>query len=99
VQLTLDAQRQANQLISHILKKSQFFNHYKDVLNERQLKVIRRMFDAGAEGFEGGMNATKYASITKISKATATRDLQYLLEEKVFVMEGGGRSTSYFLNS
>jgi Fic family protein len=99
VQLTLDAQRHANQLISHILKKSQFFNHYKDVLNERQLKVIRRMFDAGAEGFEGGMNATKYASITKISKATATRDLQYLLEEKVFVMEGGGRSTSYFLNS
>ncbi|MEO7120033.1 MAG: hypothetical protein ABIY62_02995, partial [Ginsengibacter sp.] len=96
---TLNSQRQANQLISHILKKSQFFDHYKDVLNERQLKVIRRMFDAGPKGFEAGMNATKYTSITKTSKATATRDLQYLLEQKVFIMKGGGRSTRYFLNS
>ncbi|MEO6327424.1 MAG: Fic family protein [Ginsengibacter sp.] len=99
VKLALDAQRQANLLINHILKKSQFFDHYKDVLNERQLKVIRRIFDAGPDGFEGGMNANKYASITKTSKATATRDLQYLLEQKALVMKGGGRSTHYFLNT
>ncbi len=98
VQLALDAQRQANQVVSYILKKSQFFDHYKDLLNERQLKAIQKMFDAGPDGFEGGMNATKYASITKTSKATATRDLQYLLEQEVFVMRGGGRSTHYFLN-
>ncbi len=98
VTLTLDAQKQANELVNHILKKSQFFDHHKNVLNERQLKVIQKMFDAGPDGFEGGMNATKYASITKTSKATATRDLQYLLEQEVFEMKGGGRSTRYFLN-
>ncbi|CAN5207570.1 hypothetical protein BH20BAC1_BH20BAC1_06280 [soil metagenome] len=89
VKLTLDAQMQANELVSYILKKSQFFDHHKDVLNERQLKVIQKMFDAGPDGFEGGMNTTKYASITKTSKATATRDLQYLLEQKALVMKGG----------
>ncbi len=98
VRLTLDAQRHANQLVNHILKNSQFFDHYKNVLNERQLKVLQKIFDAGPDGFKGGMNATKYASITKTSKATATRDLQYLLEQKALVMKGGGRSTHYFLN-
>ncbi len=98
VKLTLDAQMQANELVNYILKKSQFFDHHKNVLNERQLKVIQKMFDAGPDGFEGGMNATKYALITKTSKATATRDLQYLLEQEVFLMKGGGRSTRYFLN-
>lgn len=36
------------------------------------------MLDEGPDGFEGGMNARKYISITKTSKATATRDMQPL---------------------
>jgi len=56
------------------------------------------MLDAGPDGFEGGMSAKKYISITKISKATATRDLQELLEQGVLIAEGGGRSTHYTLN-
>ncbi len=98
VETTLVAQKQAQQLIDFILKKAKFFDHFKDQLNDRQLKAIKRMFDAGSEGFEGGMNATKYMSITKTSKATATRDLQHLSEIKAFIAHGGGRSTSYHLN-
>lgn len=56
------------------------------------------MLDAGSEGFVGGMNATKYMSITKTSKATATRDLQDLLSIKALISEGGGRSTRYNLH-
>jgi Fic family protein len=56
------------------------------------------MLEAEPEGFEGGMTANKYTSITKASKATATRDLQLLAELGVFVTEGGGRSTRYMLN-
>jgi len=52
----------------------------------------------GQEAFEGGMNARKYISIAKVSKATATRDLQYLTDIGVFTQQGGGRSTSYILN-
>jgi len=46
------------------------------------------------------MNARKYISITKTSKATATRDMQQLLETGVFILAGnaGGRSTSYQVN-
>ena len=75
-----------------------FFDRYKNQINERQLKAIHRMLDAGPKGFEGGMNAGKYVSITKTSKATATRDLQHLVEIKAFQIKGGGRSTSYILN-
>ena len=56
------------------------------------------MLDAGPDGFTGGMNARKYISITKASKATATRDLQYLSEQGVLITKGGGRSTHYVLN-
>ena len=98
VQLCVEAQKQSYQLIDFIVKKSQFFDRFKHLLNDRQLKVITRMFDAGPEGFNGGMNAKKYISITRASKATATRDLQYLSEQGVLIAKGGGRSTYYVLN-
>ena len=98
IHITLAAQKQANGLVDFMLKKSKFFNRFKGKLNERQLKVVRKMFDAGLEGFEGGMRAKKYMSLTKASKATATRDLQHLLEIGVLISEGGGRSTRYALN-
>ena len=58
------------------------------------------MLEEGAKGFKGGMNARKYMGITKTSKATATRDMQQLLEMGIFVLAGkaGGRSTSYLVN-
>ena len=65
-------------------------------LNERQIKVIK-MLEAGEDGFGGGMSAKKYMSIAKTSKATATRDLQNLLENGVVKAEGGGRSVRYTL--
>jgi Fic family protein len=55
------------------------------------------MLEEGPKGFEGGMNARKYIGITKTSKATATRDMQQLMEIGAFILSGkaGGRSTSY----
>jgi Fic family protein len=44
------------------------------------------------------MNAGKYAAMSKVSKATATRDLQYLSELKVLIVTGSGRSTVYQIN-
>jgi Fic family protein len=93
----LQAQTEAQQLIRLSLYKTAFFDRYKAELNERQLKVINKMFDAGVGGFEGGMTAKKYASITRASKATATRDLQHLTEIGAFVAQGGGRSVHYQL--
>lgn len=91
------AQTDAELQIDFTLKKTKFYDRFSDKLSERQLKVIRKMLDEGSEGFEGGMNARKYSSITRISKATATRDLQDLVQRGVFVSieGGGGRSTAY----
>ena len=36
--------------------------------------LLGRMVEEGPKGFEGGMSAKKYMSITGASKATATRD-------------------------
>jgi len=94
----LAAQKQANELIDFTLKKTKFFDRFKKEMNERQAKAVRKMLEAGPEGFTGGMNASKYISITKTSKATATRDLQHLSEMGVLLAQGGGRSTRYFLN-
>jgi Fic family protein len=98
VDMTVDAQNQAEKQIEFTLKKTKFFNRYESQLNERQSKVIRRMLEEGVKGFEGGMNAKKYVSIAHTSKATATRDLQDLVEKNVFIPSGGGRSTSYSIN-
>lgn len=98
VSICLKAQQQANDFVDFTLKKSTFFDRFKEKLNERQLKVVRRMLDAGPEGFAGGMSAKKYMAISKTSKATATRDLQQLLELGVLKAEGSGRSTRYILN-
>jgi len=97
VHVILQAQTQALDIVDFILKKTSFFDSFKE-LNERQLKAVKRMFDAGPNGFEGGMTAQKYMSLTHTSKATATRDLQGLLEMNALILEGGGRSTRYRLN-
>lgn len=97
IQVIIDAQKNTENLIDFILHKTRFFDAHQKTLNERQLKVIKRMLDEGHGSFEGGMNAQKYISITKTSKPTATRDLQDLAEIGVFRIIGKGRSTRYEL--
>jgi Fic family protein len=100
VDVILDAQQYAEDQIDFVLKKTRFFDQYKDTLTDRQLKVIKRMLEEGPKGFDGGINAGKYGSLTKTSKATATRDLQDMLQKSILIPFGnsGGRSTSYQLN-
>lgn len=96
--VVLSAQLQAETEIDFTLRKIKFFDRFESQLNERQLKVIKRMLEEGPTGFKGGMSTQKYITITGASKATATRDLQDLTEKKAFIPSGGGRSTRYELN-
>jgi Fic family protein len=63
--------------------------------NERQRKVLDHLLLAGDGGFLGGMTADKYVKITGVSKATATRDLTDMLEQKLLRVEGVGKATRY----
>lgn len=98
VKVVFDAQCETEVRIDFILRKTKFFDKFKPQLNDRQLKIVQRMLKEGPQGFEGGMSAKKYISITGVSKATATRDLQYLTETGILKQTGNGRSTRYEVN-
>jgi Fic family protein len=55
------------------------------------------MFREGIDGFKGGLSAENYISITGTSRATATRDLQNLVEKGALTRIGELRHTRYHL--
>lgn len=72
--------------------------HRSIPLSKEQLKVINRLLDGGASGFEDGISAAQYQAVAKVSKATATRHLADLLEKGLLRrLDGGGRSTRYVI--
>jgi len=97
IDVVLSAQFMAEAQILFVVRKSHFLRQFADRFNERQSKAVHRMLEAGPEGFQGGMNARKYVSITKVSKATATRDLQELVTMGALEAVGAGRSSGYEL--
>jgi len=87
------------QYMDHVIKKFHFFDQYSTQLDSRQEKALLKMFAAGPKGFQGGMTAKKYIHINRVSRATATRDLQYLVKIGALQRIGEGRSTRYEIAS
>lgn len=87
----------AAQTLAAVLQKARFWEqHATTLLNNRQQLMINKLLD----GFEGNLNSSKWAKITKTSPDTALRDIQDLMNKKILVKEvGGGRSTRYKLIS
>ncbi len=87
----------AESTLSAILFKTVFWQRHADtVVNERQKKVVNRLLDAGKDGFAGGLSTRKYVGITKVSRATAWREIEDLLQKKMLrPLPGGGRSVAY----
>ncbi len=85
----------SEEVVRRIVRKSSFWERHREVsMNERQVKMINRLWD----GFEGKLTSSKWAKITKTSPATALRDITDLLDKGVLVVsEDGGRSTNYLL--
>ena len=96
--ITIEAQRRTLALIEFLIDKTKLFDRIRGQLNERQEKALLRMFKEGPEGFEGGMSAGKYCTITGASPATTTRDLADLTEKGALVREGERRHARYKLN-
>jgi Fic family protein len=94
----LQAQAYTQRIIDFVIAKMKFLDRYRGRFNERQEKAILRLFRAGPEGFEGGLSAEKYINITGASRATATRDLQELVEVKALIRTGERKGTRYYLN-
>ncbi len=82
-------------VLQHVFTKSRFWEMHRDApLNDRHRLMLNRLLD----GFDGKLNTSKWAKITKCSTDTALRDIDALIGLDILEKEsGGGRSTSYAL--
>lgn len=82
--------------IETVLRKTAYWERFRDVaINERQRKVINRLWD----GFEGKLTSSKWAKICSCSQDTALRDIKDLVGKGLLRdSDEGGRSANYRLN-
>lgn len=79
-------------LLKNILVKAEFWKkHSVTVLNERQIKILTKMFD----DFEGNLTSTKWAKICGCSQDTAARDIADLMNKGILTKHGEARATHY----
>lgn len=82
--------------IRKAIEKTRFWDAIRLIpLNEREVKLINRLFD----GFEGKLTTEKWAKIAKCSHSTALRDINDLINKGILIEDGGNsRNTGYMLN-
>jgi Fic family protein len=80
---------------ARILQKADFWKvHEHTRINERQRLILNKMFD----GFDGKLQTSKWAKITKTSNDTALRDIKDLIEKGILKQSNdGGRNANYEL--
>lgn len=93
----LEGQARSLALVDFLVAKTRYYDRFRSRLNERQARVIARMYREGLDGFEGGLSATNYITIADTSRATATRDLQELVAIGALLQTGMLKSTRYRL--
>ncbi|MFN3640681.1 MAG: Fic family protein, partial [Flavobacterium sp.] len=79
-----------------ILLKAEFWKlHEQTPINERQRLMLNKLFD----GFEGKLQTSKWAKITKTSTDTALRDIKDLVEKRILQKtDEVGRNANYKLS-
>ncbi len=94
----IKAQYIAKEEVNFVLAKTRFYETYGNQLNDRQARMVSRVFAEGRKGFEGGITTKKYEAITKCPNRTASRDLSDLIAKGIIIpLPGGGRTTRYEL--
>lgn len=96
--IALEAQGRSLALTEFIIGKAKLLGRLRGQINDRQQKALLRMFREGPEGFEGGLSAGKYSTITGATTATTTRDLADLVEKGALIRTGERRHARYALN-
>lgn len=93
----IESQRRSEAQLVFILDKTREFERLQGKLNPRQERALVRMFEAGPQGFAGGLSAKNYMTITGAPSATATRDLANLVQLGALTRTGTRKSTRYHL--
>ncbi|NGX35028.1 MAG: Adenosine monophosphate-protein transferase SoFic [Candidatus Anoxychlamydiales bacterium] len=97
-EVIVQAQKESLKMINFLIAKPKLMNELKDEINKRQEAVLLRMFAEGLRGFSGGLSAENYIAISKTTRATATRDLNDLVNKQALKKTGQLRHTRYWLN-
>lgn len=81
--------------MDRVIRKTEFWvRHNETPINDRQRKVINRLWD----GFEGKLNTSKWAKICHCSQDTALRDIHDLIGKGILRDTGEkGRNKNYEL--
>jgi Fic family protein len=67
--------------LGYIVEKTTFWDKYRNHdLNARQIKVLNKILDMGAENFQGALSKKKYMTISDSASTTASRDIAQLLD-------------------
>lgn len=93
----LGAVAESQRWVEFLIEKTRLIDRLRGKWNERQERVFLRMAREGTAGFKGGLSAENYLAITGTSRATATRDLQGLVEMGALVRSGRLKGTRYRL--
>ena len=97
-EIVLEAQARTITRIRFLIEKTRMFDQLNGKINARQEKALLRMFAEGPDGFDGGLSAHNYQTITDAASATTTRDLTELVELKALRRSGERRYARYYLN-
>ncbi len=91
------ALQDSDRLLQTSIKKAHFWHSPTALdVNARQRKVINKLLDAGPGNFKGGLTTRKYIAMTKVSRATAFREMSDLVEKKILKPNtAAGRSAAY----
>lgn len=80
--------------------KRDYLQKFENGFSARAKKVILRIFEDGEAGVKAGLSAAKWMRMAKVSKATATRDLEELVAQGAIVSSVlGGPESRYRLNT
>jgi Fic family protein len=93
--IAIAAQRRTIASVDFLIDKARLLDRLRGQFNERQEKALLRMLREGPEGFEGGLSAGNYVTITGASPATATRDPADMVAKGALVRQGGRRHARY----
>lgn len=97
-EIALEAQNRTEAQVQFLLDKAKLLDRLRGMLNPRQEKALLRMLREGPEGFQGGLSAGNYTTITGASPATATRDLADLVAKDALTRTGQLRHARYQLS-
>ena len=93
----IEAERRSTASVEFLIDKTRLLDRLRGQLNDRQEKAVLRMLREGPKGFQGGLSAGNYVTITGAATATATRDLADLVAKGALVRAGERRHARYDL--